>query len=93
MGKLSDDLLELGFSLVLDRLEYPGGRKEGTKVSCGTAKTFDHNNGVTVVYDQEGRPWVIQGKRLVYGTMDRLRRYHSLQHGAYVPFSNGGRWF
>ena len=44
--------------------------------------TWDSNNGVTVVYDKEGKSWVIN-KTLQITDRD-------IRRGAYVAFSNDG---
>lgn len=90
MGKkLSHALIDLGFFSVLGTSEHPGMKKEEVHVKRGTPNTFDSNNSVTVVYDEEGRPWIIPSKKANGGIWDEICVYQ-LRAGAYVPHSNDG---
>jgi len=93
MGKLSYNLIDLGFFSALGTSEHPGMMSEEVYVKRGTANTYDSNNGVMVVYDEEGRPWILQYSLVTDKVMEKLRREYSLKHGAYVPHSNDGGHF
>ena len=90
--KLSQTLQELGFYKALNSREFPGMSREGVVVGTGTKNTWDQNNGTTVVYDEEGSPWVIRNRFLTEGCAKELRGFH-LEMGAYVPHSNDGGEF
>ena len=102
-SKLSHKLLDLGFFSALGTSEHPGGRDEELHVRRGRPNTQDSNNGVTVVYDEDGRPWIrsidsaaeeFQRDRVGYrGTLASLFLEHDLHQGAYVPHSNDGSHF
>ncbi|MBI2050854.1 MAG: hypothetical protein HYT31_03530 [Parcubacteria group bacterium] len=96
MGKLSHRLLDLGLFCALGTSEHPGHSEEEQHVKHGTPNTFDCNNGVVVIYDEEGRPWI----KSVRDVTDEVRRAlwtlnytFNVQHGAYVPHSNDGGHF
>ncbi len=58
MGALSHELLDRGFFSALgttERASFPNG---GYLVEHKGPYTWDTNNGVLVVYDEEGRPWL-----------------------------------
>ena len=88
--KLSYDLIDHGFFSALGTTEVVGAGARGTVVGLGTPLTTDYNNGVYVVYDETGRPWI---KRNVT-TEDGLHfAQFNLKRGAYVPHSNDGGYF
>lgn len=89
---LSHILLDLGFFSALGTSEHPGMMKEEVYVKRGTPNTCDDNNGVTVVYDEEGRPWIIRNSRIT-PEMQAVLRAYTLERGAHVPHSNDGGWF
>ena len=91
-NKLSHTLIDLGFFSALGTSENSGMMREEVHVKRGTANTFDYNNGVTVVYDEEGRPWILHNSRLTDEAAEKLREY-SLKRGAHVPHSNDGGYF
>ena len=101
--KLSHKLLDLGFFSALGTSEHPGMRKEGVPVKRGRPNTYDSNNGVMVVYDEDGRPWIksndLQAKGFkidsqgYHGTFADMIQKHDLQRGAIVPHSNDGGYF
>ena len=66
------------FKQVSTLVETVGGQSK--TIAKGTPLTWDANNGVTVIYDEDGYPWVTPGEAPVHG----------LRKGAYVPFSNDG---
>ncbi len=59
-------------------------RKKGEEVLIGKGvpMTWDTVNGVTVLYDERGNPWVHLGK-LKFSDP-------TLRRGAYVPFASDG---
>ena len=95
--KLSHKLLDLGFFSALGTSEKAGISQNGDHIKANKPNTFDSNNGVLVIYDELGRPWIIdmftaQGAEL-REEISTLTRQHSLQRGAYVPHSNDGGSF
>ena len=89
MGKLSHKLIDIGFFSALGTSEHPGMSYEECHVKRGTANTYDYNNGVTVVYDEEGRPWISLRNVIT----DEFVEKFLLKRGAYVPHSNDGGHF
>ncbi|MCP6720307.1 MAG: hypothetical protein KJI72_03265 [Patescibacteria group bacterium] len=99
--KLSHVLLDLGFFSALGTSEVPGAIGD-VFVKYGTPNTYDDNNGVTVIYDEEGRPWIIANTRFFNktqhedfqshfrSTLTELVKKYQLKLGAYVPQSNHG---
>jgi len=86
--KLSHELLDAGFFSALGTTENAGGNK--TLVKKGEPLTYDDNNGVFVIYDENGRPWI---KRAT-DAIDDLHRFRGkLRRGGYVPHSNDGGYF
>jgi len=93
---LSESLLELGFFSALGTCEFPGGDYNPEYVGGGTPQTWDENNGVMVIYDEEGRPWITCSRKLdecVMGILDTMKAQHNLRRGAGVPHSNDGGYF
>lgn len=93
--KLSHQLLDLGFFSALGTTEHPGLRPVGVVVHRGEPNRYDANNGMTVVYDEEGRPWIIPSERArAMGDkfVDLFSRYF-LKRGAHVPHSNDAGHF
>ena len=84
--KISNELLEQGFFSALGTMENAYYALRGNIVKRGKPCTWDYNNGVMVVYDEEGRPWIKHGGSRPYWE-DRLTR------GDYVPHSNDGGLF
>ena len=87
-NKLSHNLMDLGFFSALGTSEHPAMERQETHVKRGKPNTYDSNNGVTVVYDEEGRPWIIRSVPLFSEEVRIILR--NLKHGAYVPHSNDG---
>lgn len=90
--KLSPILLELGFFSALGTTEHPGLSREGQHVKRAVPNTADYNNGIVVVYDEEGRPWIMRGVNMTNVVHETLRSF-DLTQGAYVPHSNDGGYF
>jgi len=92
-SKLSNTLVGLGFFSALGTTESIVS--EGHHVKRGTPRTWDSNNGVTVIYDEEGRPWIIRNNYddEVADAIQVLIHDHDVQRGAYVPHSNDGGHF
>lgn len=88
--KLSHSLMDMGFFSALGTSEHPGMMSEEVYVRRGRPNTWDYNNGVTVVYDEEGRPWI--HCRYFCSTVD-IEMPRGLQCGAHVPHSNDGGHF
>jgi len=105
--RLSHRLIDLGFFCALGTFEHIFGPEEtvvavmrnlDNYVKRGEPNKYDHNNGVMVVYDEGGRPWILQVSRIEdttrrYAVMVLLREEYGLKHGAYVPHSNDGGFF
>ena len=75
----SQSLREDGFIAVERSTERVAG--DSKRIEKGAPFTWDANNGVTVVYDERGQPWVKKGNLNIRGGFRR---------GAYVPYSNDG---
>ena len=92
--KLSHKLLDLGFFSALGTTERSAGQPDGFLVKRGTPNTFDYNNGVVVVYDEMGRPWLKPGPGgVLVEEIHEIRNEYSLTIGAHVPHSNDGGRF
>ncbi|MDP6528035.1 MAG: hypothetical protein QF858_04170 [Candidatus Pacebacteria bacterium] len=94
--KLSCVLRSVGFFNALGTPDMVGGRTaqppEGL-VKKGTPFTYDTNNGVAVVNDEDGHPWIwYLDKPVPQEYTDAVRPFHLLR-GAYVPHSNDGGYF
>lgn len=94
-SKLSHDLIDLGFFSALGTSEHPGVMRVERHVGRGIANTCDSNNGVTVVYDEDGRPWILKDDRIeeIRKEFQEVITEHRLTRGAYVPHSNDGGYF
>lgn len=93
--KLSHTLIDLGFFCAFGTTERPGLHPEGFLVKKGTPCTWDSNNGVVCVYDEDGRPWVTLNRKIQDISMDFavLQRTYNIRRGAPVPHSNDGGQF
>lgn len=91
MNTLIDTLRALGFTRVLGTFQDEGG--ERVLVVSGKPKRHAENNGVTVVYDETGAPWVTSCAELKADALDTLIRDYDLKAGAHVPHSNDGGRF
>lgn len=82
-------LIDLGFFSALGTLENKGG---GIRmfVIKGKPLTWDKNNGITVVYDEKGWPWIGAG---LEPPLKGENYQYDLTRGAYVPHSNDGGQF
>ncbi len=93
--KLSHRLLDMGFFSALGTSEHPGMEPKEVHVKRGTPNTHDSNNGVTVVYDEIGRPWITVHRWTAQRDFEDWSLYslittYGIKHGAYVPHSNDG---
>jgi hypothetical protein len=86
--RLAHVLIDLGFFSALGTTEF-----DGTLVRKGEEFTWDTNNGVTVVFDQIGRPWIKRTSQVSHETMTELITAFGLERGARVPHSNDGGHF
>ncbi len=75
----SESLRAAGFIKVLDLPESIGGLNYN--IDRGAPLTWNTNNGVTVVYDEEGKPWVKPGTFEITG---------GFKKEGHVPMSNDG---
>ncbi len=97
MVSLSQILAEVGFVCVLNTHERLRGSVIKQKVERGRPLSTDGNQGIRVVYDEEGKPWVIWVRYLSSDGSQRLADYEAqhgeLSRGCRVPHSNDGGWF
>lgn len=85
MGRtLSQVLLGFNFMPVYGTTEKVG--KQRKLVSTGTPFTWDTSNGISVVCDEQGRPWIKRGDL----DLSQFSDCHTIMMGAYVPHSNDG---
>ncbi len=96
--KLSHLLLDAGWFCALGSPEYHPQLPLRALVKCRTPFTYDKNNGVNVIYDEAGRPWITNSEEAIRAfnqaiTEGRLESELHLTRGAYVPHSNGGEYF
>ncbi len=95
--KLSHKLLDSGFFSALGTLQVRcvgmKQRDEELRVGRGTPYTWDWNNGVIAIYDEDGRPWINVRNVQTNDMAQKLACSHGLQRGAYVPHSNDGGHF
>lgn len=99
--KLSHKLIDFDFFCALGTTQHAGPRRLEIIVKRGTPNTYDHNNGVTVVYDEVGRPWIRYGRHVpphmsaneYNESINRLIGEYKLVRGASVPHSNDGGCF
>lgn len=97
--KLSHRLIDNGFFCALGTTEKPAGNP--TIVKRGEPCRFDTNNGVIVVNDEDGRPWIqrmesftTEQHRAVFGEDFQYGvNPNNLKRGTYVPHSNDGGYF
>ena len=89
MLMISQYVVVRGFFWALGSTELPGGTS--VMVGCGQARSADSNNGVSVVYDEKGEPWV-RRRPITCEERDWLLNHGVSFEGAYVPHSNGGDW-
>ena len=83
---LSTRLSLAGFKLVLGTTQWAGGYE--SEVGLGEPGRFDSNNGVMVVFDEDGKPWIHRGSMRPESlglSWDKV--------GAGVPHSNDGGAF
>ena len=89
--KICQYLVGRGFFSALNTIEFPGGTQEMVGYNPAQAKKSSSNNGVTVVYDEKGEPWV-RRRPITCEERDWLLDHGVSFKGAYVPHSNGGDW-
>lgn len=86
---ISHSLKEFGFHEAVGTIEKVS-LKEQVVVAKREAKlTFDTNNGVMAVYDEDGQPWLLTLDRITPEIAEWLKT-SELTRGAYVPHSNDG---
>ena len=91
--RLSCRLIELGFFCALGTEERTPIRRY-RRVHKGNPLKYDARDGVTVVYDEEGRPWIKESTGYDKDEFARLTGDYDLHWGAYVPHANDqGYWF
>jgi hypothetical protein len=99
--QLSHTLLDAGCFSALGTTEREGLSGRQT-VGRRTPLTYDFNNGVGVIYDENGWPWIFRSSQLdeVKGGGLNMAQIIAaivadfpLMHGAYVPHSNDGGYF
>lgn len=84
-------LLRVGFFSALGTTEH----KDGVPliVKRGLPVTWDYNQGVTAIYDYEGRPWIKQGFHPPEAPAVLAEVGSDFRRGAPVPHSNDGGRF
>jgi hypothetical protein len=93
---LSSELRKLGFFMVYGQIELscsgiqPENYSDLSLIGKGDPKKYDYNNGVHVVYDEEGYPWICNYDRISGSSLDQLKKFFGLESGAWVPHSNDG---
>ena len=96
MDKLSHALINLGFYPVLGTHEDTAGIGPLEVVKRGTPYTINSKNGVTVIYDERGWPWIIAENRFTVADLESLggANVFKLDYGkAYVPHAaDNGRF-
>lgn len=85
--RLSQKLAAAGFFCALGSTEYLGG--QSVVVERGAPRRYDWNNGVSVVYDEDGTPWIKHGRV----DLEEFGLDHWSDRGAHVPHSNDGGHF
>lgn len=85
---LSQQLYESGFFSALGTLQ-----NNGSVVKRGRPLTYDYNNGVHVIYDQQGWPWIVHRSQTSGELIAELVIDYALMQGAFVPHSNDGGKF
>ena len=94
MDKLSHVLNDMGFFSALGTSEHPGCCPKEVYVKVGTPNTHDSNNGVVVVYDERGRPWIVKTMSgEAAEKFDEVIEKYGLKRGAYTLHSNDGGGF
>jgi hypothetical protein len=91
--KLSHVLLDIGFFATLGTSERYIAHTADENSRCvkrGVPNTWDYNNGVLVVYDELGRPWILHHSQGAEEAKEKLRDFYPLKRGAHVPHSNDG---
>lgn len=86
-SQLSQVLLNRKFMPVYGTTERVGSQQK--LVLLGTPFTWDKNNGISVVYDEEGQPWIKRGDL----DLSQFSNCQTITRGAYVPHSNDGGIF
>ncbi len=86
--KLSHKLLDIGYFCALGTTECVRGKNQ--IVQPLARNHVDHNMNVFVVYDEEGRPWIVRGTDQRADELLALKDEYDLMWGAYVPHSNDG---
>lgn len=87
--KISQYLVGRGFFCAVGVVEFPAGGSR--TIQYGEARRSDSNNGVTVVYDESGAPWV-RSRPVSCEERDWLLDHGVKFQSCYVPLSNGGDW-
>ena len=94
-SKISQELRQLGFRSVFATNESVAG--VSTPVRQREPLTWDNNNGVIVVYDELGSPWICRSDHFADSEhrfkFTTLLREYGVKRGAYVPHSNDGGHF
>lgn len=93
---IASKLLDLGFFCAFGTTETVASSL--ILVNRGQPLTTSRNNGVLVVYDEDGRPWIMRVSKFTNGKDLALFGFAHENHltfkpGAYVPHSNDGGHF
>ena len=90
-NRLAQALLDDKFLSVYSTTEKIGGQMR--LVVRGKPHTWDQNNGISVVCDEEGRPWIKRDPIKISIFDDAGGTGPQLIRGAHVPHSNDGGEF
>lgn len=90
---LTVDLYCEGFRCALGTSEPTCDGHATIKCSPNLAYRYDVNNGVLVVYDDIGAPWIAAKNEVSTEKLDELIVSYGLRLGAYVPHSNDNGHF
>jgi hypothetical protein len=91
MDKLAHALLDLGFFSALGTSENTVGVGPLEFVRRGPPNTVASKNGIAVVYDEEGRPWIIDTHLFTVDMISKLDSQFHLKHEeVYVPHAEDG---
>lgn len=91
MSRIQMALVALNFIPVLGTFESVGG--ELILVARVAPLRHGYNNGVFVMYDETGAPWVAAWSATLDDELKKLCREFGFKGPAYVPHSNDGGAF
>ena len=93
MGMIQTELRLNDFFMVAGTTERARGCLSEDLVGRGTPLTWDINNGLMVIYDDIGMPWIRCTRWVTRNWEEEFVEHHKLTRGARVPHSNDGGTF